>query len=274
MTVIQIHTEPDADGGRAHRRVHRPEAGRDGRREDGRTAVGENQRLDAMANWQPAPSAGLRSDVNEYGFPTVVYRTPSRLVEECERALDAGLLLAALSLIVTVPDVCANIAGTKYLDWCKKYLNLPNASEKIAAARKEEKTENEITEGFDAITTRGIFTASDLYQLRCAVVHTGSSVIDGKGADYSPYKIIGVCIQGDARGIVASYGHTGTGGEKLENCAYDCVVKLEGLISLIAKGVRKFIDENPEWDRENSVNKGFSRSGVTDFRPLNHPPIC
>ena len=71
-----------------------------------------------------------------------------------------GLLLAALSLVVTIPDVCANIAGVKYLDWCKEYLDLPNSGEKIAAARKERKTEEEIAKAFDDITARGIFTTS------------------------------------------------------------------------------------------------------------------
>lgn len=59
----------------------------------------------AIANWKPTPSKGLKCSDNEYGYPTVVYRTPSRLVEECENAFDEGLLLAALTLVVTIPDV-------------------------------------------------------------------------------------------------------------------------------------------------------------------------
>lgn len=43
-------------------------------------------------------------------------------MEECEKAFDAGLLLAALNLVVTIPDVCANIDGTDYRKWCKEYL--------------------------------------------------------------------------------------------------------------------------------------------------------
>lgn len=235
--------------------------------------MSEKSRLDKIAEWRPRVSAGVRSDANEYGFPTVIYRTPSRLVEECEEAFDAGLLLAALSLVVTIPDVCANIAGIKYLDWCKGYLELPNSGEKIAAARKEQKTEEEISEAFDDITARGIFTASDLYQLRCAVVHAGSSVVKGRGEDYSPYKVIGVCVQGDERGIVASYGHSGSGMGIQRNCAFDCVVKLEGLISLMAKGVVSFLEEDPERDCERTIKSGIDRRGVTDFRPLIQRPV-
>ena len=160
----------------------------------------------------------------------------------------------------------------QYIDWCVKYLDLQNTGEKMNAERKDEKSQSEIREELDAITARGIFTASDLYQLRCAVVHAGSSVIEGKGEDYSPYKVIGVCVHGDAHGVVASYGHTGAGTENLKDCAYDCVIKLEGLISLIAKGVVLFLEEDPERDCEKTIKTGIDRRGVTDFRPLNRIP--
>lgn len=231
-------------------------------------------RLDEIADWKPKASGGLKSDDNEYGFPTVIYRTPSRLVEECEEAFDVGLLLAALSLVVTIPDVCANIAGVKYLDWCNEYLGLPNDGRKMTSARKGEKRPDEIKEGFEAIEDRGIFTASDLYQLRCAVIHAGSSAIEGRGEEYSPYKAIGVCVQGDARGIIASYGHKGIGYGSQQDCAFECVVKLEGLISLIARGVCKFVEEDPERDREYSTGKELSRQGVVDFRSINKKQSC
>lgn len=135
----------------------------------------------AIADWEPTPSEGLKCSDNEYGHPTVVYRTPSRLVKECENAFDEGLLLAALTLVVTIPDVCANINGTDYLTWCKEYLGLANDGRNMTNERKSEKSPDEIKEGFETIEERGIFTASDLYQLRCAVIHAGSSTIEGGG---------------------------------------------------------------------------------------------
>ncbi len=157
--------------------VLRPEIGNEKRWENGRSLM--STRLDEIADWKPKASGGLKSDDNEYGFPTVVYRTPSRLMEECEKAFDAGLLLAALNLVVTIPDVCANIDGTDYRKWCKEYLGLPNDGRKMTSARKGEKRPDEIKEGFEAIEDRGIFTASDLYQLQlrgdpCGIVgHRG-----------------------------------------------------------------------------------------------------
>lgn len=35
-------------------------------------------RLDEIADWKPKASGGLKSDDNEYGFPTVIYRTNAR----------------------------------------------------------------------------------------------------------------------------------------------------------------------------------------------------
>lgn len=101
------------------------------------------------------------------------------------------------------------------------------------------------------------------------MIHAGSSAIEGRGEEYSPYKAIGVCVQGDALGIIASYGHKGIGYGSQQDCAFECVVKLEGLISLIAKGVCKFVEEDPERDREYSTGKELSRQGVVDFRSIN-----
>ncbi len=55
-------------------------------------------------------------------------------------------------------------------------------------ARKGEKRPDEIKEGFKTIEDRGIFTASDLYQLRCAVIHAGSSVIEEGAKRIAPTK--------------------------------------------------------------------------------------
>ena len=231
--------------------------------------MGDSPDLLKLSTWQPS-RIGITSEVNSYGCPTVIYRTPSRLVEECEKAYDAGLLFAALELAVTIPDVCARIAESDYRKWCETYLQLVNDGEKCVEARQPIKTEEEVVAEFSAIERRGIFTASDLYQLRCAVVHSGSASIDdgGKGAVYSPFKTIGVRAEGDANGIIASYGHTRSASKKEEVCAFACTVKLEGLILRIAEGVLKFLKEDPSRDREYSLEEDSSHVGIVDFRSL------
>lgn len=136
--------------------------------------------------------------------------------------------------------------------------------------RKTSKSEVDVKHGFSEIFLRGGFTVSDLYQLRCAVVHAGSSSIEdkNKGSVYSPYRVIGVSTGSGVDKPIASYGHTAIGLGQLENCAYDCTVNLEGLISLMAQGVARFVKERPEMNRECSTKEGFNRLGIVDFRPL------
>lgn len=230
--------------------------------------MGDSPDLLKLSTWQPS-QIGITSEVNSYGCPTVIYRTPSRLVEECEKAYDMGLLFAALELAVTIPDVCARIAESDYHKWCEKYLQLVNDGAKCVEARQPIKTEEEVIAEFSTIERRGIFTASDLYQLRCAVVHSGSASIDGgKGAVYSPFRSIGVCVEGDANSIIASYGHIRSATKEEEVCAFSCTVKLEGLILRMAEGVLKFLKEDPSRDREYSLEEDSRHVGIVDFRSL------
>lgn len=154
-----------------------------------------SEETDAIDCWCPKPSPGLQSRENAFGLPTVVPRTPVNLMRECEMAYDDGLVLAALTLVVTVPDVCSRIDGTDYRTWAAEYLHLENDGKRMDDERNDLKSEADVERGFDEILSNGIFTASDLYQLRCAVVHAGSSSIDGKGSAYS---LIGssACPQG------------------------------------------------------------------------------
>lgn len=230
--------------------------------------MGDSPDLFKLSTWQPS-QIGITSEANKYGCPTVIYRTPSRLVEECEKAYDVGLLFAALELAVTIPDVCARIAESDYRKWCETYLQLVNDGEKCVEARQPIRTEEEVVAEFSEIERRGIFTASDLYQLRCAVVHSGSASIGGgNGAVYSPFRSIGVCAEGDANGIIASYGHIRSAAKKEEVCAFACTVKLEGLILRMAEGVLKFLKEDPYRDREYSLEEGSHHAGIVDFRSL------
>ena len=77
--------------------------------------------VEDIAAWEPKPSSGLASSENSSGLPIVVLRTPMNIVAECEKAYDAGLLFAALALVVTVPDICSCLDGTDYRTWAAKY---------------------------------------------------------------------------------------------------------------------------------------------------------
>lgn len=65
------------------------------------------------------------------GAPRIIERSPRNLIGEAHSAFDAGLLISCLTVLVTIPDVCANLidSGNKdgQRDWCTRYLGLPGA---------------------------------------------------------------------------------------------------------------------------------------------------
>ena len=43
------------------------------------------------------------------GAPRTIERSPRNLIGEARLAFDAGLLISCLTVLVTIPDVCANL---------------------------------------------------------------------------------------------------------------------------------------------------------------------
>lgn len=220
-----------------------------------------------FANWEPS-TTGLVSESSKNGLPTTIIRTPSKLIEECQRAFDAGLLCASLTLVVTIPDVCGKLSGIPYRDWCERYLNLLNDSNKRTAARKTRKTEAELDGDFRRVTEEQRFTASDLYQLRNAVLHSASSEIeDGAyGSSYCSFHRIGICVQNNTHSLIADFECLSRGEEIYTNCSLDCLINLTALICRMAKGVHDFILEDPTREREFSLSDYSYMQGIVDFR--------
>ena len=74
----------------------------------------DRELIDAIDKWEPKLVEQVKTIENECGFPTVIYRSPSRLIKECEDAYDCGCVIAALTLVLTIPDVCSRLDGTDY----------------------------------------------------------------------------------------------------------------------------------------------------------------
>lgn len=233
----------------------------------------------------------------ENGFPDTVVRTPLVLVQECQRAFDAGLLIAASTLAVMIPDVCANLAGTGYREWCEKYMELSVSSEEFA--RGDIRTQGELRDELDEVFTRE-FSASDMQQLRNALLHASSVVIKGKGDRYTPYNAIGLVIhlnKFDSLSLIGSRSKV-TQPEKaerqdgnwsicknfdcekpyeegcpiicehhlLKSLGYQCDLNLDVLITLVTRGVAAFLREHPELNKEQ--RQEFAKTGIVDFRPM------
>lgn len=233
-------------------------------------------------HWKPS-TIGIKSDCNAFGNPTVIFRTPVTLIKECQNAYDAGLLIAASTLVVIVPDVCANIAyGEKtksssdnkpnqkkvrerYVKWCDKYL--------FGRGEKEDSAISSVLMFDNHI--KAAISSDELYRLRCALVHSENHLISQKKTVAHPFSSIGLKAANDCSTLVCGFHSSWFGDDnykepEFSDKIYYCSINLDALIKLMALGVEKFIGENPSRDKENKETDRFSTAsiGIVDFRPI------
>jgi hypothetical protein len=94
-----------------------------------------------------------------------------RFTDAGRRAVKEGNLYAALSLALTIPDICGSLvdpgAGKskqRYLDWYTKWV-LPKFTLEIGPSREK----------------KVFISADDCYQLRCSLIHSGTAEIEPGG---------------------------------------------------------------------------------------------
>ena len=205
------------------------------------------------------------------GAPRIIERSPRNLIGEARMAFDAGLLISCLTVLVTIPDVCANLidSGNKdgQRDWCTRYLGLPGTPVVDDIDRSREQSRDHIERTMSALMREDNFTASDFCQLRNAVLHTGSSVVDGAGAKYSPFHSIGIQVFDKDSQLVIGYGATSS--PEPNGVEGDCRIKitlnLTALLAHMEKGVARFLNEYPDLDTEKGKWDCLTW-GIVDFR--------
>lgn len=209
------------------------------------------------------------------GAPQIIERSPKKLIDEARAAFDSGLLISCLTVLVTIPDVCANLIDSSnrdgQRDWCARYLGLPSTPVVDDINRSREQSRVHIERTMSALMREDNFTASDFCQLRNAVLHTGSSVVDGVGAKYSPFHSIGIQVFDDDSQLVIGYGATSS--PEPNGVESDCRIKitlnLTALLVCMEKGVARFLNEYPELDKEKGKWE-YLTWGIVDFRaPIN-----
>ncbi|NLI69747.1 MAG: hypothetical protein GX364_02635 [Firmicutes bacterium] len=93
------------------------------------------------------------------------------LVESVRKALESENWHGALFIAITLPDICGKIdkenmtSRKRYVNWFDKYLR--DTYVKRVGSEKEEFV---------------FLSGDDLYALRCAMLHEGSTIIDGQSA--------------------------------------------------------------------------------------------
>lgn len=205
------------------------------------------------------------------GAPRTIERSPRNLIGEARMAFDAGLLISCLTVLVTIPDVCSNLIDSSNRDgqrnWCMRYLWFPSTPVVDDIDRSRKQSRDHIERTMNVLMREDNFTASDFCQLRNAVLHTGSSVVDGAGAKYSPFHSIGIQVFNNDSQLVIGYGVTSSPGSDgvEDDCRIKISINLTALLARMEKGVAAFLSEYPELDRENGKRDCLTW-GIVDFR--------
>lgn len=214
--------------------------------------------------------------------PHEIERSPSNLVKEARKAFDAELFIACITLLVTIPDVCAHLLDLKdkngQRSWCVKYLKLPAGPVCEDINRSRRQSRSKIDQTLSELEREDNFTASDFSQLRNAILHAGSSVVDGSGAKYSPFHSIGIRIDDCDNQLIGSFGvRSSPTSREIEanfqdcedeiesDCELEIVISLLGLLTRMEKGVELFLDDYPKLNRENGKLEHFTW-GIVDIR--------
>lgn len=196
-------------------------------------------------------------------FPPTHYRTPTALVKEARKAYDAGLYIAALTVAVTIPDICAKSTRLSYWEWCDVYFDGDVGSIYVAPELFAE-----APEVYKGISDKGVLTGSVLNQLRCAVLHSGSSLVEGAGARFSAFRCLDVCVQDDSEPLITCIGsrrHCSKDGRT--TTTFHCTINLLGLICCLERAVLRFVEEDPSRDREyRGSGSVFVEAGIVDYR--------
>lgn len=209
------------------------------------------------------------------GAPRTIERSPRNLIGEARAAFDSGLLISCLTVLVTIPDVCSNLIDSSNKDgqrnWCARYLGFPSTPVVDDIDRSRKQSRGRIEQTMNALMREDSFTASDFCQLRNAVLHTGSSVVDGAGAKYSPFHSIGIQVFDDDSQLVIGYGVTSS--PEANGIESDCRIKininLTALLARMERGVERFLSEYPELNKEKGKWE-YLTWGIVDFRTRIH----
>lgn len=178
-------------------------------------------------------------------------------IDDLEKAFAAGAYLSAISLALTIPDVCGdrlyperkNETRRRYVDWFNAYVAFNYLDKKSL-----------VTNG--AITTsKYYFSGEDCYQLRCVYLHQGINATDPKPGKTS-YNLIQFRVFSSGPGSCDHIGETTlvATGETTRQVDLD----LRKFIRCLKSGVEQFLREHPQMNADNGSGN-YLYGPVLDF---------
>lgn len=156
-----------------------------------------------------------------------------KIIEDINKAIENEAYLSALSLLLTLPDICGQAefggrVGDRYKKWVNKYIT--------PFEKTDDEDEDEDKNDFSYIN------GEMLYNLRCNVLHQGTPDIDGESNNVKmPSKFVIIASKPNKYGVYADLTYK-------DECDkdYTYVVNLNRLYILITQNAISCYEKNTE----------------------------
>lgn len=180
-------------------------------------------------------------------------------LDNVDRAFKAEAFLSAVSLALTLPDVCGsrlypnNHSRERYEKWFDKYV----ADAYLDSGKSVDNRDVELNEIYQCY-----FCGADCYQLRCVYLHEGTNATHND-KKRTLYNVIQFRLFDDASVRCDHIGETweGSNGVRFRQVDLD----LCRFFRCVREGAERFLDDYPEMNEDNGSNSIFYKP-LLDFR--------
>lgn len=186
-------------------------------------------------------------------------------MNDVHKAFDAGAFLSAISMALTLPDVCGarlypncKSCGKRYADWFDSYVAPVYIGPRL---HEEDAWEPQNGKEPDPYETY-CFSGADCYQLRCVYLHEGTNAPDiSKGT--TPYRIIQFRVFSNTQSGCNGVGWSKGDGDATGLLKID--LDLRKFLQALEAGINSFLNDYPEMN-EDKGSDSFLYQPVLDFR--------
>ena len=189
-------------------------------------------------------------------FPKRIDTSITGRIVDIRKAFNAEAYLSAISLALTIPDVCGSrlhhnmYVRERYVDWFDKY---------IAQAYLDETTL--VVDG-ELVDPRYYFDGEDCYQLRCAYLHQGVNAPD-RTKEKTVYNVIQFRVFEDETGSCGDIGSISGG--SADEIFRQVDLDLRKFIHYLDQGVAHFLKDHPSMNADNGSDSCLY-APIQDFK--------
>lgn len=186
-------------------------------------------------------------------------------MDDARRAFDAGAFLSAISMALTLPDICGDRlypdtpSGKRYAKWFDEYIAPAYAGLRPDDSRAWEPRRRG---DMSAACSTSYFSGDDCYQLRCVYLHEGINA-PNLGKHKTPFNAIQFTVFDKTLG--SCDGISKTQGDSTPDGFLKINLDLRHFLDSLETGIDRFLSEHPEMD-DDKGSDSFLYQPVLDFR--------